>query len=164
MSELDERIRRQVYRLTEEDFVDHPIWEFCSDEEGVDGQDEATVKPSTDPEVPGYSPGAYIVAANVSFADGTQTTGYVYSSEPDDFGCLQPNLVLKSGQVNLWLGGLRGAADQDLAQSYLTINKSSNQVFPLSVETRAKINGAAMNLMIEGFVGCDREGQLVTRR
>ena len=40
MSELDERIRRQVYRLTEQDLLDHPIWEFCSDEEGVDGQDE----------------------------------------------------------------------------------------------------------------------------
>ena len=40
MSELDERIRREVYRLTEQDLLDHPIWEFCSDEEGVDGQGE----------------------------------------------------------------------------------------------------------------------------
>ena len=41
-----ERIRKQVYLLTVEDLNDHPLWEFCPDEEGEEDQDEATVKPS----------------------------------------------------------------------------------------------------------------------
>ena len=40
------RIRKQVYDLTAEDLRRYPLWEFCLDEEGIEGQDEATVKPS----------------------------------------------------------------------------------------------------------------------
>ena len=54
----DEQTRKQVYLLSAEDFKSYPIWEFCLDEEGMEGQDEATVKPSEDLEVPGASPRA----------------------------------------------------------------------------------------------------------
>jgi hypothetical protein len=40
MTESASRIRKQVYELTAQDFLHHPIWEFYSDEEGVDGHDE----------------------------------------------------------------------------------------------------------------------------
>jgi hypothetical protein len=39
------KIRRQVYELTTEDFQANPVWEFASDEESEEGQDEATVRP-----------------------------------------------------------------------------------------------------------------------
>ena len=39
------RIRKQVYELTTEDLERHPVWEFALDEEGEEGQDEATVRP-----------------------------------------------------------------------------------------------------------------------
>jgi hypothetical protein len=48
-----ERIRKHVYLLTEPDLIDYPLWEFCSDEEGEEDQDETTVKPSGDLEVEG---------------------------------------------------------------------------------------------------------------
>jgi hypothetical protein len=37
--------RKQVYELTVEDLRQHPVWEFALDEEGEEGQDEATVRP-----------------------------------------------------------------------------------------------------------------------
>ncbi len=39
------RIRKQVYELTVDDLDRHPVWEFALDEEGEEGQDEATVRP-----------------------------------------------------------------------------------------------------------------------
>jgi len=37
--------RKQVYDLTLADLQAAPVWEFALDEEGVAGQDEATVRP-----------------------------------------------------------------------------------------------------------------------
>src|SRR5205814_561097 len=39
------KIRKQVYNLTAADLSEHPVWEFAEDEEGTEGQDEATVRP-----------------------------------------------------------------------------------------------------------------------
>jgi len=40
------RIRKDAGELTIADFDLSPIWEFCLDEEGVEGQTECTVRPS----------------------------------------------------------------------------------------------------------------------
>ena len=101
------RIRKQVYELTGQDFLDHAIWEFCSDEEGVEGQDEATVRPTAKTELTDELPGACVLAARVSFAHGSSGAGDLYTSESDDFGCVQPNLLAGASQVNFWLGWLR---------------------------------------------------------
>ena len=37
--------RKQVYELANSDFIRCPVWEFALDEEGAEGQDEATVRP-----------------------------------------------------------------------------------------------------------------------
>jgi hypothetical protein len=39
------KIRKQVYDLTLDDLTRYPVWEYALDEEGEDGQDEATVRP-----------------------------------------------------------------------------------------------------------------------
>src|SRR5262252_1978828 len=39
------RVRKQVFDLTVEDLDRYPVWEFALDEEGDEGQDEATVRP-----------------------------------------------------------------------------------------------------------------------
>src|SRR5215831_9399109 len=104
MTESASCIRKQVYELTAKDFSDYPIWEFCSDEEGVDGQDEATVRPTDKTELTDELPGACVVAANVKFADGSLGAGYLYNCEGDDIGCVQPNLLTDAAQINFWLG------------------------------------------------------------
>jgi len=150
-----ERIRKQVYLLTVEDLNDHPLWEFCPDEEGEEDQDEATVKPSEDKEVSGYSPGVYILASDITFADGTTATGYIHSGEPGDLGCTQPNVITPSGQVNLWLGALRFIPNpQDLlAKAYQILAKDPASVFPVRFRTRPKINGDTMEIVVVSFMG-----------
>jgi hypothetical protein len=39
------KVRKQVYELTNRDLLEAPVWEFALDEEGEEGQDEATVRP-----------------------------------------------------------------------------------------------------------------------
>jgi len=155
-------IRKQVYELTKQYLLDYPIWEFCSDEEGDEGQDEATVKPSADPEVPGYSPGAYIVAADCSLSDGTSLPGYIYSGKPGDFGCLQPNVICKGGQVNFWLGSSQFARLDRLADCYALLEKPAQKVFPVSVTTKGKIAGNLMSMTILGFMLRETDGSVTS--
>jgi hypothetical protein len=165
MNEPAEHIRKQVYHLNAQDLIDHPIWEFCSDEEGIEEQDEATVRPSEDQEVPGYSPGAYVVAADVVFADGTTAVGYVYSGRSDDFGCVQPNVIVGSSQINFWLGSLRyrGDLDAELTNYYQSLGKERDLIFPIIFTTRKKVNGVALQVAVAAFLGLDDNNRVVNR-
>lgn len=156
-----ERVRKQVYELASEDLNNHPLWQFCLDEEREEGQDEGTVKPSKDLEVPGYSPGAYILACDVRYADGSTGLGYIYSGEAHDFGCTQQNVLTASGQVNFWLGWLRFVKEPALpiAAAIARLSKASASVFPIQFQTRPSINGAPMKLVVSGFMakGADQK-------
>jgi hypothetical protein len=75
-------VRKQVYDLTLADFDVSPVWEFASDEEGVAGQDEATVRPyevSFPVDAAGH--GGPVVRAVFTLADGTNLRGY-FSPQP----------------------------------------------------------------------------------
>lgn len=39
------RIRKDAGEISIEDLRSHPSWEFCFDEEGIEGQDECTMRP-----------------------------------------------------------------------------------------------------------------------
>ena len=157
MEDTASPIRKQVYLLSIQDLIDHPIWEFCSDEEGVDGQDEATVRPSEESEVPGFSPGAYVVAADALLGDGTSVLGYLYSGEPSDMGCIQPNIIVGSSQVNFWLGWLRFITNKEekIANNYELIGKSRESIFPIAFQSRVNVNGEPLKVDIEGFMALD---------
>ncbi len=154
-------VRKQVYRLSSQDLLDSPIWEFCSDEEGIEGQDEATVKPSDDTEVPGYSPGAYVVAADITYADGARANGYLYSSKPDDFVCVSPTILLPTGQINLWAGSLPFVPKwkEHLAND-ISLLRSNGALFPMLFESRANVNGAPLTIVVEGFLARDLDGRM----
>ena len=66
--------RKPVDSLTPEDFATFPIWEFASDEEGVEGQDETWVRPVDARAIPrnAYS---LSVGARVVLANGRIVTG-----------------------------------------------------------------------------------------
>jgi hypothetical protein len=64
-------IRKQVYDLRLEDFERHPVWEFALDEEGEEGQDEATVRP-------------YSVAGPADSAEGTLVVSPLHSGRWHD--------------------------------------------------------------------------------
>ena len=158
------KIRKQVYLLTAQDFVDHPIWEFCLDEESVEGQDEATVRPTDEIEVEGYSDGMYVVAADATLSDGTVLPAYLYTGEPNNVGGIQPNLIVEAGQVNIWYGWLRIFKNPEgyVADCLSRLSRPREAIFPVKFETRAKINGGRLSVTIDGFKALSPDRQLTT--
>jgi len=68
--------RKPIDQITVADLVDFPIWEFCLNEEGVEGMDETWVRPLAAAAVPN---GAYSlsVAAEFETASGLRVNGLI---------------------------------------------------------------------------------------
>lgn len=128
---MDDRgIRKLVYELTPSDLQQFPVWEFALDEEGEEGQDEATVRPLPDQEV------AYngdVARATFVASDGTQFTGYLTPHPERDPGWVQPTIVSDDGQINFWFGWQEhGVTDEMIRPLYKLLGKTPDQLFPIS--------------------------------
>jgi hypothetical protein len=147
-------VRKQVYELSPQDLVDYPIWEFCSNEEGREGQNEATVRPTEKAELSGELPGACVVACDVIFADESAGVGYLYNCEDGNISCIQPNVFAGQSQVNFWLGWLRFVpnAPERVEKSYRSIDKDKEAIFPLSFRSRVDVNGKPLHVVLQGFM------------
>lgn len=66
------------------------IWEFALDEEGVLGQDEATVRPRADLERADLDEGLFVIQAEFVAADGTRFDGYVSPQQEARIGWIRP--------------------------------------------------------------------------
>jgi hypothetical protein len=146
------KVRKQVYELTVDDVRKFPVWEYALDEEGEEGQDEATVRPceisgALDPSV-----GMFIVRAAFTLADDTKMFGCLTLDQGDGgLGTLQPVIITKRGQVLFWHGVLAPDA-QTLAQSYAKLGRNAARVFPVQVTSDVELVGAPVRATIPGFI------------
>jgi hypothetical protein len=149
-----ERIRRQVYELTPSDLERFPVWEFALDEEGEEGQDEATVRPY-EPNGPlDPADGMFIVRASLTLSDGTRLKGYLTPPVQGEMGLstLQPAVVVPSGQVSFWCGMIVPPPTH-IAKSYTLLGKASPaQVFPLRFESDVSLVGGPIVGDVPGFL------------
>jgi hypothetical protein len=147
------KIRKQVYELTLEDVRKFPVWEFALDEEGEEGQDEATVRPCEVSVPLDTSDGMFIVRAVFTLVDGTQMHGYLTPpvQGDDGLGTLQPVIITERGQVLFWHGVI--APDvQSLSQSYARLGRDAARVFPIQVVSDVELAGASIRATILGFM------------
>ena len=147
-------IRRQVYELTPADLERFPVWEFALDEEGEEGQDEATVRPyeATLPLDP--SDGMFIVRATLTLSDGTSFKGYLTPPVQGEAGLstFQPAVVAPDGQVSFWCGMLVPPPDH-IAKCYSLLGKASpKQVFPVRFGSDVPLIGGPIAGDIPGFL------------
>jgi len=148
------RIRRQVYELTPTDLERFPVWEFALDEEGEEGQDEATVRPydATLPLDP--AEGMFIVRATLTLSDGTHFKGYLTPAVQGEEGLstFQPAVVVPGGQVSFWCGMLVPSPDH-IARCYSLLGKaSSRQVFPVRFQSDVSLVGGPVAGDVPGFM------------
>ena len=147
------RHRKQVYELTLADLGQFPVWEFKLDEDGAEGQDEATVRP--------YSPSGpldpadrmFVVKALFTLADGSKMQGYFTPPVrgQEGIGTLQPIIVTDRGQVRFWCG--TAAPDSKrLAHSYELLGKDAQRVFPLRFESEVELAGGTAKGSVPGFL------------
>jgi hypothetical protein len=143
-------VRKQVYDLTPGDLARYPIWEHALDEEGVEGQDEATVKPRPDLTEADPGDGMLVVRAEFAANDGTRYEGYVYPSFEDDLRYVQPTIVTDSGRVSLWFGAFPPREGR-IEESYALLGTTADQLFPLSYRAVVEHTGAKLEVTITGF-------------
>lgn len=145
------RIRKQVYELVPADLERFPIWELATDEEGEEGQDEATVRPRPDLEIADPSEGILVVRAELVAADGTRFDGYLSPHSEPHVGYLQPTIVTDEGQVGFW-SGMRVPARDELDGRYRVLGKSAGELFPLGYAALVPCEGAETEGTLDGFL------------
>jgi len=147
------KIRKQVYELTVDDVRQRPVWEFALDEEGEEGQDEATVRPCDISGAVDPSDGPFIVRAAFTLADGTQMHGCFTTPTSDDDGLstLQPVIISERGQVLFWHGVIAPDA-QSLAESYGKLGRDAARAFPIQVVSDVELVGGPIRATIPGFL------------
>ena len=136
--------RKPIDQITVADLVDFPIWEFCLDEEGVDGMDETWVRPLAAAAVPN---GAYSlsVAAEFETASGLRVNGLIGVTVAEGEVEIAYPVLLFDGKY-LFVPSQHGvqinAANEQLRQAVVDALQPS-PVFPLRYRLSVPIEGEA---------------------
>jgi hypothetical protein len=147
------KIRKQVYDLKPADLEHSAVWEYALDEEGEEGQDEATVRPfawdgKLDP-----ADGMFIVRASFTLVDGTTMSGYLTANVEGeaDLGTVQPAIVTGHGQVSFWCGVIQPDATH-LANCYSVLGKDPGEIFPILFSSQVDLVGGVVAGTVPGFL------------
>ena len=143
-------IRKQVSDLRPADLARFPIWEHALDEEGLEGRDEATVRPRPDLAEADPGEGLLLVRAELTAADGTRFDGYVYPSHEAAPGLLQPTITTDAGQVGFWLGAFPPRAGR-LQEAYALLGKQPSELFPVRYRALVPSRGVPLDGEIRAF-------------
>ena len=86
----------------------------------------------------------------------------LYSGPADDMGCVQPNILLPDGQVNLWTGRMQYTVEWDARVSAnMNLLGRDEQFFPMMFESKLDVNGAPLKVKAEGFLALTPEGHTI---
>ena len=157
---MDKTVRKQVYELTSGDLQQCPAWEFAFDEEGDEGQDEATVRPFPLSQIDERFDGSIVVAAVFELADGTSLPGYLTPrDDPNlDLASAQPQIVTPIGQVMFW----HGRCPVQTEMLYKMLNRESREVFPIRFKTLVPVGSRDYSGEIPGFLALGDDFETVT--
>ncbi len=145
------RIRKQVYDLKISDIEQCPVWEFALDEEGIEGQDEATVRPRPDLKEITEFTGQLVVRAEFISADGTAFIGYITPSDTVDLGYVHPIIIARTKQIAFWNGIIKPEA-AELKENYKALKKNAKQMFPLKFRATVPFKGGTNSGTVPGFL------------
>ena len=134
--------RKPIDQITVADLVDFPIWEFCLDEEGVEGMDETWVRPLAAAAVPN---GAYSlsVAAEFETASGLRVNGLVGVTTTGGEVDISEAVLLFDGKYLFVprIDALR--EDDEKFRSAIADALGTSPVFPLRYRLSVPIEGEA---------------------
>lgn len=150
-----QNIRKQVYELTADDLESSTVWEFCLDEEGVSGQDEATVKPLVEQTQLDDLSGSQIAKTAFTFSDGKTATGYLYASADHNLPSIQPVIITPNGQVRFWYG-IIAPKETTRADTITKLVTISEKPFPIQFSCLVRSSGIPIRGCLEGFYYYDR--------
>jgi hypothetical protein len=138
--------RKPIDQITVADLVDFPIWEFCLDEEDVEGMDETWVRPLAAAAVPN---GAYSlsVAAEFETASGLRVNGLVGVTTAGEVEISQAVLLFGGKYLfvpdkqDMRIDALR--EDDEKLRAAVADALGTSPVFPLRYQLSVLIEGEA---------------------
>jgi hypothetical protein len=138
--------RKPIDQITAADLVDFPIWEFCLDEEDVEGMDETWVRPLAAAAVPN---GAYSlsVAAEFETASGLRVNGLVGVTTAGEVEISQAVLLFGGKYLfvpdkqDMRIDALR--EDDEKLRAAVADALGTSPVFPLRYQLSVLIEGEA---------------------
>jgi hypothetical protein len=135
------KTRKAVDKLTLKDLDAYPIWEFCTDEEDVEGQDETWVRPLKSKSIP-HNLYSLNVSADLTTANGDAFRGFVGVTTIERKVEISGGVILSGPKPYLFIPNpeffLYKRESQQLAVS-LGLPKS--KVFPISYRLRVLVMG-----------------------
>jgi hypothetical protein len=148
MTDVNLQTLKPVDQLTLHDFVAYPVWEYATDEEGLEGRDETWVRPVPMANVPKRS---YMhVAADFTTAKGKQFAGFVTVSTLDGPPEVCQGVILHERQYLFVSNPEAFDFGESRRHLLLALGLTEAEVFPLSfrlrvpVAGRSKYNGGAL--------------------
>ena len=133
-----EATRKPIDSLTLSDLEVFPIWEFATDEEGVEGQDETWVRPVAGSEVPKEAV-SLSVAADFIAPNGSRYAGIMEVTTA--FAAPFPAASLIVNEQYLYIDGAPGSRERKRLARRLGGEES--EIFPLTYTLRARVVGEA---------------------
>ncbi len=163
---MTRRIRKQCFELQLSDLERFPSWEFALDEEGRDGQDEATVRPVELRRGRETEAGPCIVLAVFEFPNGRVRLGQLTIGAGDDVGGAQPSLFTDRGQLSFY-DGAGPIPKRELRRRLRVLRTIAKNPFPIHVHSslRDKRGSPLFSGVLKGFYrwgGFDRPPKRVT--
>lgn len=158
--------RRWEPEITIEEWRRWSVWEYALDEEGVEDQDESTLRPV--PNVKIVAPGMYgPVAAEFILADGAVLLGSVAPGLPHtEFEATYTIWFAADGaRLSVTLSGPQvgkvpvAVFDEWIARSLEQLQRTFAQAFPIRVRPLVAVSGWAREWELKGFLITDRFGQ-----
>jgi hypothetical protein len=141
MAEVSLETRKPVDRLTRDDFASFPVWEYATDEEGIEGPDETWVRPVDTIVVPKRS---YTqVAANFTAASGQRFVGFVTVSTLDGPPEVCQGVILH-GREYLFVsnpGAFGFEESRELLRASLGLSEA--ELFPVAFRLSVPVAGRA---------------------
>jgi hypothetical protein len=146
--------RKQVYELKIDDLEKHDVWEFALDEEGEDGQDEATVRPYRRSGKLNPDKGMFVVKAKFIASNGKKYAGYLTppAQGNSSIGTIQPIIILPDGQVSFWKGMFAPSKDKILESYKMLGVKNPSELFPIKFQSSVPITTGPVQGTISGFM------------
>ncbi len=161
------KIRIQDYNLTFSDLMQYHAWEYALDEEGIEGQDERTVKPYLVSPPLDLGDAYFIVRASFILADGTGYKGYMKPKPVDRINVpglmsviipydLSPIIVLGKEHIHFQYGPKKPKAEE-MQKVYDIFAKKPYEFFPIKFFSDVEVSSSVQEGKLDGFMYFDQD-------
>jgi hypothetical protein len=146
------KTRVQFSDFTTRHFDISPVWEFATDEEAKDGQDETTLKPRIDLSFADPSKGVLIVECEFESNSGKKFSGLCSPSFDNSLSNIQPYILADNHLVMFWFG-ISQPDKETKDRLYNILRENPEGLFPLKFSSKlTKPDGSKILGQINGFM------------